>query len=152
MAILIEGMEMPEQCIVNGCYYGNCPLDRLWCMQRYAPEGYTMGQAYQDRDGKRPDWCPLRPASEWISVKERLPEECVPVNIVWVNTAPPPYYEVIKNRPFVATGIFKGKWYWYSCVCEDYLREYGEWEPDAVADGIIVTHWMPLPSAPEVPK
>lgn len=83
----------------------------------------------------------------WIPVSERLPEDYVPVNITWVNHNPDPYYASIKDVPFTATGIcYKGKWYWYSVVCEDYLKEYGErYETDAVDADIEVTAWMPLP-------
>lgn len=83
----------------------------------------------------------------WIPVSERLPEDYVPVNITWVNHNPEPYYADIKDVPFTATGIcYKGKWYWYSAVCEDYLKEYGErYETDAVDADIEVTAWIPLP-------
>lgn len=33
----------------------------------------------------------------WISVSERLPEECMPVNIVWINRNPETYYSKIKK-------------------------------------------------------
>ena len=39
----------------------------------------------------------------------------------------------------------RGEWYWYSVVCEDYLKEYGYYEPDVVDDEIEITAWMPLP-------
>lgn len=82
----------------------------------------------------------------WIPVSERLPEDYVPVNITWVNHNPDPYYASIKDVPFTATGIcYKGKWYWYSVVCEDYLKEYGYYEPDVVDDEIEIKAWMPLP-------
>lgn len=82
----------------------------------------------------------------WIPVSERLPEDYVPVNITWVNHNPDPYYASIKDVPFTATGIcYEGKWYWYSVVCEDYLKEYGYYEPDVVDDEIEITAWMPLP-------
>lgn len=82
----------------------------------------------------------------WIPVSERLPEDGVPVNITWVNHNPEPYYADIKDVPFTATGIcYEGKWYWYSAVCEDYLKEYGDYEPDVVDDEIEITALMPLP-------
>lgn len=43
---------------------------------------------------------------EWISVNDKLPENIEPVNIVWVNTNPKPYYADIKGKPFVATGHY----------------------------------------------
>ena len=74
------------------------------------------------------------------------PEKLEPVNIVWVNRKPEPYYASIKDQPFVGTGYYhNGKWWWYSCVCEDYLSECGYSECDRVDDFIEITHWMPLP-------
>lgn len=82
----------------------------------------------------------------WISVSERLPEDLEPVNITWVNHEPEPYYHDIKDKNFVATGIhYRGKWYWYSTTCADYLGEYGDNEIDLVDDAIEVMAWMPLP-------
>lgn len=88
----------------------------------------------------------------WIDVNDRMPEESTntPVNIVWKNTNPEPYYENIKNKPFVGTAYyFNGKWWWFSCTCEDYLQEYGESDIDCMDDGIVVTHWMPIPTYKE---
>ena len=90
---------------------------------------------------------------KWIDVNDRLPEESTntPVNIVWKNTNPEPYYENIKNKPFVGTAYYyNGKWWWFSCICDDYLEEYGESDIDCMDDGIVVTHWMPIPAPPEV--
>lgn len=46
--------------------------------------------------------------SEWISVKDRLPDKLEPVNIVWVNREPEPYYSHIKDKPFVANARTTG--------------------------------------------
>lgn len=82
----------------------------------------------------------------WIPVTERLPEECEEVNITWVNTCPGPYYKDIKDKPFTGSGLYcKGRWYWYSAVCKDYLEEYGVSQGDDMDDDIIVTAWRPLP-------
>lgn len=73
--------------------------------------------------------------AEWISVNDRLPEESAdkPVNIVWKNTNQTPYYESIRNKPYV------GKAYYYN----------GEWWLFSyVEDNIVITHWMPTPDAP----
>lgn len=89
--------------------------------------------------------------TRWIPVTERLPEELEAVNIVWKNNNPEPYYENIKGKTFVATGYYyNGNWYWFSAVCEDYLKEYGKCPMDLVDEGINITHWMPLPEPPEV--
>ncbi len=88
--------------------------------------------------------------SDWISVKDRPPEELEPVNVVWVNHRPEPYYWEIKDVPQKATAVYyRKKWYWWSCVCKDFLAEYGRNEPDLVDSGIEITHWMPLPELPD---
>lgn len=69
----------------------------------------------------------LEQMPRWIPVTERLPEERVLVNVVWVNRAPEPYYEKIKDVPFSGTACFYGgRWYWDSPVLLDYLAEYGK--------------------------
>ncbi|MFR8530238.1 MAG: DUF551 domain-containing protein [Anaeromassilibacillus sp.] len=91
----------------------------------------------------------LEQMPRWIPVTERLPEERVLVNVVWVNRAPEPYYEKIKDVPFSGTACFYGgRWYWDSPVLLDYLAEYGKDEFDLVDVAVEITHWMPLPAAP----
>jgi hypothetical protein len=86
----------------------------------------------------------------WIPVTERLPEDGVAVNIVWRNHSPVIYYQRIKDKPQTATGVcYHGRWYWWSAVVQDYLAEYGEWEPDKMDEAIEVTHWQPLPEPPK---
>lgn len=86
----------------------------------------------------------------WIPCNERLPEDIVPVNVVWVNHLPAPYYEEIKDVPQSGTAVYcNGNWYWDSDVCEDVLREYGENDADLIDEGIEITHWQPLPEPPE---
>ena len=85
-------------------------------------------------------------SGKWIPVSERLPEDLEPVNITWVNHNPERYYEEFKDKPFTATGHYcKGRWYWYSCTCQDYLEEYGRCDFDEIDTDIEVIAWMPLP-------
>lgn len=86
----------------------------------------------------------------WIPTSVRLPEELEPVNVVWVNHNPEPYYQEIKDVPQKATAVYyRKRWHWWSCVCEDLLAEYGRNEPDLIDSNIEITHWMPLPEPPE---
>ena len=88
--------------------------------------------------------------TRWIPCSERLPDEIVPVNVVWVNHFPPPYYNKFKNVPQKATALYyDGDWYWFSSICEDMLAEYGCNEQDLVDEYIEITHWMPMPEPPE---
>ena len=92
----------------------------------------------------------LREKQRWIPVTERMPEERVLVNVVWVNRAPEPYYERIKNVPFSGTACFyREKWYWDSPLVLDLLAEYGKDAFDLVDEAVEITNWMPLPEAPE---
>lgn len=87
---------------------------------------------------------------QWISVEDRLPAELLLVNVVWVNRAPEPYYEKIKDVPFSGTACFyRDRWYWDSPVVLDLLAEYGEDASDLVDEAVEITHWMPLPGATE---
>lgn len=87
-------------------------------------------------------------SNRWIPVGERLPENLEPVNITWVNRNPESYYEEIKDKPQTATGhYYKGRWYWYSSTCQDYLKEYGRCDVDEIDKDIEVTAWQPLPQS-----
>lgn len=85
--------------------------------------------------------------NKWIPVSERLPEDNKPVNITWVNRKPVNYYKDIKDKPFTATGVYyKGDWYWWSAVVEDYLAEYGKYATDKMNACIEVIAWQDLPA------
>lgn len=64
MSVIVMGMDMPTVCVTDDGWYGNCPIDRVWCAMRFKPE-YEEGQRIIDEiTGKRPDWCPIRPLPE----------------------------------------------------------------------------------------
>jgi hypothetical protein len=86
-----------------------------------------------DKDGN--NYCVVKKADmlkllgmEWISVKDRLPEEGVPVLVC----GRPKIGEV----PYIVDQIYKGDW-----------MLWGIW--NNTSRGYIVTHWMPLPALPE---
>lgn len=86
----------------------------------------------------------------WIPTSVRLPKELEPVNVVWVNHNPAPYYRYMKDVPQKATAVYyREAWYWWSSVCEDLLVEHGVNETDQVDDDVEITHWMPLPELPK---
>lgn len=86
--------------------------------------------------------------AKWIRAEDKLPPDYSAVNVVYVNRDPPNYYAHEKDIPHTGTAHYfspTGSWYWYSAICEDMLAEYGDSITDRVAEGIEITHWMPLP-------
>jgi hypothetical protein len=59
MSECVVRMEMPRVCITENGYYGYCPMDRVWCIQRNAPPDITMREAYEAMTDKIPSWCPI---------------------------------------------------------------------------------------------
>ena len=59
MSKLIIEMEMPQVCMTKDGFYGNCPMNRLWCVQRNAPSGTKMRDAYAEMKDNIPSWCPI---------------------------------------------------------------------------------------------
>ena len=125
MGIYIRGMEMPKS-----CYY--CPMKN---------DGYYLCKAtrtYKELEDDckecKPQWCPLIPVPEheWISVKERLPEEKTYVLIL---------SDTIAGKMEKVSFLYKDS---ESRNCWAALDEYGknlfDWQP---------THWMPLPEPPK---
>ena len=82
---------------------------------------------------RRPDWCPMRPdpnkGPEWISVKNRLPEESG--RYLVAAKLKGPVYPEVSTVDFARYGRKAG---WYR-TDDDLPFE--------------VTHWMPLPELPK---
>lgn len=139
----VQALRICATHIEKGC--GLCPqMKYMRCTERLADEAITMIERLTAENAA------LREKQRWIPVTERPPEERVLVNVVWVNRVPEPYYKKIKGVPFSDTACFyRGRWYWDSPAVLDLLAEYGEDEIDLVDEAVEITHWMPLPEAPE---
>jgi len=83
---------------------------------------------------------------DWIPVSKGLPKTTDPVNVTWTNNSPEPYYADIKGKRFTACAHYhRGKWWWYSSVCQDLLGEYGEsCMGDEVDEAIEIIAWKPI--------
>ena len=83
---------------------------------------------------------------DWIPVSKGLPETTDPVNVTWTNNDPAPYYADIKGKRFTACAHYhRGKWWWYSSVCQDLLDEYGRGPvDDEVDEAIEIIAWKPI--------
>ena len=108
-------------------------------------ESADCSNCFSDDDFE--EWIAKQPTvGGWIPVSDKLPAEVEPVNVTWINRDPEPYYVEIKDTPFTATAVYcKGKWWWYSATCEDYLREYLQSPGDAVDNAIEILAWQPIP-------
>ena len=141
-----EIVQALRQCAKSDCSScGTCPIfpDRE-CVEHLATAAASLIERLTAENAA------LREKQRWIPVTERPPEERVLVNVVWVNRVPEPYYKKIKGVPFSDTACFyRGRWYWDSPAVLDLLAEYGEDEIDLVDEAVEITHWRPLPEAPE---
>lgn len=102
-------------------------------------EGRMTEAQYQkiDRNLKEPQWIPC---------SERLPEDIRPVIVTWKNKDPASYYQYIVGKHYIGTAhYYRGKWYWYSSVTEDFLAEYGKCDTEEFDEAIEAVAWMPLP-------
>lgn len=83
---------------------------------------------------------------DWTPVSKGMPETPDPVNVTWTNNSPEPYYADIRGKRFTACAHYhRGKWWWYSSVCQDLLAEY-EIGPlyDEVDEAIEIIAWKPI--------
>lgn len=109
----------------TGCLYEN---EEAGCADQLKREAAQMLQEYVDRSKRYADEVmALREWPWWISVTERLPAEgervLAAVEGAWVGEA-------------------------YRDMRDTWMRSYGT--PWDASIGVSVTHWMPLPDAPEV--
>ena len=111
---IIKDMEMPETCY---CCRAN---NSVYCFAVPDDADDIVRPYYRARSGK-PGWCPLRPAPEWISVEERLPE-AEGWYLTFNEASPSGFSNVDKWMP--------GRW----IIAESNM--------------VHVTHWMPLPEPP----
>lgn len=83
---------------------------------------------------------------DWTPVSKGLPKTTDPVNVTWTNNDPEPYYADIKGKRFTACAHYhKGKWWWYSSICQDLLDEYGSGPTDdEVDEAIEIIAWKPI--------
>lgn len=76
---------------------------------------------------------------EWISVKNRLPDEKTPVLVTWTGISGKVHSDAV-------AAIIHGKWYWWEISVEDSL------EFENKCTFVQITHWMPLPPPPGIVK
>jgi len=75
---------------------------------------------------------------EWISVEDRLPDDCQDFYLVLVDDGDPGWFGI----PKVTLWLVGAEWAETGELCDPYFEiEYVEGDP--------VTHWMPLPDDPK---
>ena len=146
--VIIRGMEMPPVCITEDGFYGHCPMDRVWCAQRFAPYWTRTGQAYKSMIEGRPDWGPLRPAQEWISVEEMLPNATVEGYGDHGELNESDLCYVYGYTPTLRSAYGIGR-YIYDRETPAYSGWNGYMDGDYDLDYCNVTHWRPIPDPPK---
>lgn len=126
---LVAGL---RQCISGGCE--GCPFDNgsatdeEWCVFALVRDAADRLEEYVDRCARfSEEIMVLREQQRWIPVGERLPERTMPPHDVLV-------YHRVKCGMYVDRA-------WYS-------HERNKWS-SVLGMNLNVTHWMPLPPAPE---
>lgn len=65
MSVVVKHMQMPSECLkADESINRNCPMDRVWCADKFAPYDMTYLQRLEEQTQKLPSWCPLRPLPE----------------------------------------------------------------------------------------
>lgn len=61
--------------------------------------------------------------AKWIKCNKKQPKTVDEVLITYINTAPAPYYQDVKDKPFVSTGhYYNGRWFWHGNCTQEYLE------------------------------
>lgn len=86
--------------------------------------------------------------TEWISVKDRLPEDD---DEVLMFTEEVETYGRHKEKRKIYRNMYRGYydgWEWYTSYCYgcERIKDVNEKYPD---EHVEITHWMPLPDPPE---
>ena len=117
-------MEMAEKC--SECRF---QTDYYFCSAM--PKNFCGNTS----DEGKPDWCPLKNADGWISVKDRMPEKEIDVLVAryWVD-------KKNKQRCYVEIAQRLG---------EDWLSDSDEYKIGRHYDPYA---WMPLPEPPKEEK
>lgn len=131
---LVAGL---RQCIGGGCE--GCPFengsatDEEWCVSALVRAAADRLEEYVDRCARYvEEIMVLREQQRWIPVGERLPERDGPVLVYYGFTEGD---EISEQR-------FFGVMDYYAIDPKPHFQHEGY-------RGLTVTHWMPLPTAPE---